>query len=46
MSAAGVTIIQGYHGEDQSIEKLKSEASKIGYPLMIKAIRGGGGKVI
>lgn len=30
MSAAGVPIIEGYHGEDQSDEKLKSEAAKIG----------------
>ncbi|XP_034239215.1 methylcrotonoyl-CoA carboxylase subunit alpha, mitochondrial [Thrips palmi] len=44
MDAAGVPVIQGYHGEDQSIERLMSEAQKIGYPLMIKAVRGGGGK--
>ncbi|XP_059171724.1 methylcrotonoyl-CoA carboxylase subunit alpha, mitochondrial-like [Physella acuta] len=44
MSAAGVPIIQGYHGEDQTLDKLKSEAAKIGYPVMIKAVRGGGGK--
>lgn len=45
MSAAGVPIIEGYHGEDQSASKLKQEAAKIGYPVMIKAVRGGGGKV-
>lgn len=45
MSAAGVPIINGYHGEDQSDEKLIEEAQKIGFPLMIKAVRGGGGKV-
>lgn len=44
MSAAGVPIIHGYHGEDQSEERLRHEAEKIGYPLMIKAVRGGGGK--
>ncbi|XP_071454517.1 methylcrotonoyl-CoA carboxylase subunit alpha, mitochondrial [Hetaerina americana] len=44
MSDAGVPVIQGYHGEDQSLEKLKGEADRIGYPVMIKAIRGGGGK--
>nr|XP_055074817.1 methylcrotonoyl-CoA carboxylase subunit alpha, mitochondrial [Misgurnus anguillicaudatus] len=44
MSAAGVPIIEGYHGEDQSDEKLKKEAARIGYPVMIKAVRGGGGK--
>uniref|UniRef100_A0A668TJJ4 Methylcrotonoyl-CoA carboxylase subunit alpha, mitochondrial n=1 Tax=Oreochromis aureus TaxID=47969 RepID=A0A668TJJ4_OREAU len=44
MSAAGVPIIGGYHGEDQSNEKLQAEAVRIGYPVMIKAVRGGGGK--
>ncbi|XP_055863272.1 methylcrotonoyl-CoA carboxylase subunit alpha, mitochondrial-like [Biomphalaria glabrata] len=44
MADAGVPIIQGYHGEDQSLEKLRQEAAKIGYPVMIKAVRGGGGK--
>lgn len=44
MSRAGVPIIEGYHGEDQSDAKLKTEAGRIGYPIMIKAVRGGGGK--
>lgn len=44
MAAAGVPIINGYHGDDQSDEKLRTEAAKIGFPLMIKAVRGGGGK--
>ncbi|XP_060553630.1 methylcrotonoyl-CoA carboxylase subunit alpha, mitochondrial-like [Ruditapes philippinarum] len=44
MSAAGVPIIEGYHGEDQSDSRLKQEAAAIGYPVMIKAVRGGGGK--
>ncbi|KAK3595753.1 hypothetical protein CHS0354_025382 [Potamilus streckersoni] len=44
MSAAGVPIIEGYHGEDQSYGRLKKEAARIGYPVMIKAVRGGGGK--
>uniref|UniRef100_A0AAR2KDP8 Methylcrotonoyl-CoA carboxylase subunit alpha, mitochondrial n=1 Tax=Pygocentrus nattereri TaxID=42514 RepID=A0AAR2KDP8_PYGNA len=44
MSAAGVPIIEGYHGEDQSDERLQAEAARIGYPVMIKAVRGGGGK--
>ncbi|XP_068628286.1 methylcrotonoyl-CoA carboxylase subunit alpha, mitochondrial [Battus philenor] len=44
MSNAGVPIVKGYHGEDQSVEKLQAEAHKIGFPLMIKAVRGGGGK--
>lgn len=45
MSAAGVPVIKGYHGEDQSMAKLKQEAECIGFPVMIKAVRGGGGKV-
>ena len=45
MSDAGVPVIEGYHGEDQSDSRLKEEAAKIGYPVMIKAVRGGGGKV-
>jgi len=44
MEKAGVPIIRGYHGEDQSLETLQSEAKKIGYPVMLKAVRGGGGK--
>ncbi|KAK6644540.1 hypothetical protein RUM43_000807 [Polyplax serrata] len=44
MIEAGVPTIRGYHGEDQSDEKLQSEAEKIGFPVMIKAVRGGGGK--
>uniref|UniRef100_A0A8D3CVE7 Methylcrotonoyl-CoA carboxylase subunit alpha mitochondrial n=1 Tax=Scophthalmus maximus TaxID=52904 RepID=A0A8D3CVE7_SCOMX len=44
MSAAGVPIIGGYHGEDQSDKRLQAEAAQIGYPVMIKAVRGGGGK--
>uniref|UniRef100_A0A8C6TS29 Methylcrotonoyl-CoA carboxylase 1 (alpha) n=1 Tax=Neogobius melanostomus TaxID=47308 RepID=A0A8C6TS29_9GOBI len=37
MSAAGVPIIGGYHGDDQSNKRLQAEAAKIGYPVMIKA---------
>lgn len=44
MAAAGVPIINGYHGDDQSNDILQKEAQKIGFPLMIKAVRGGGGK--
>lgn len=44
MLAAGVPCIGGYHGEDQSETVLAEEAKKIGFPLMIKAVRGGGGK--
>ncbi|XP_038671932.1 methylcrotonoyl-CoA carboxylase subunit alpha, mitochondrial isoform X1 [Scyliorhinus canicula] len=44
MSAAGVPVVEGYHGDKQSNQQLMEEASKIGYPVMIKAVRGGGGK--
>ncbi|KAL7645496.1 UNVERIFIED_CONTAM: hypothetical protein RMT77_003882 [Armadillidium vulgare] len=44
MSSAGVPVVGGYHGEEQSPEKLFEEAKKIGFPVMIKAVRGGGGK--
>lgn len=44
MSAANVPIIEGYHDTDQSEERLVKEAERIGYPVMIKAVRGGGGK--
>lgn len=44
MHDANVPVIFGYHGDDQSDEKLFAEAKKIGFPVMIKAVRGGGGK--
>ncbi|KAJ1674917.1 hypothetical protein EV182_002301, partial [Spiromyces aspiralis] len=44
MQKAGVPVIPGYHGGDQSPERLKTEAEKIGYPVLIKAVKGGGGK--
>ncbi|XKL62812.1 hypothetical protein PGB90_002645 [Kerria lacca] len=44
MCEAGVPIIPGYHDTDQSNLLLKHEAERIGYPLMIKAVHGGGGK--
>jgi len=44
MLAAGVPCTPGYHGDDQSYDTLKAEADKMGYPLMIKAVLGGGGK--
>ena len=43
---AGVPLIPGYFGADQSLVTLKTEAEKIGFPLMIKAVAGGGGKGI
>ncbi len=44
MDDAGVPTTPGYLGEDQSPETLASEAEKIGYPVLIKAVAGGGGK--
>ncbi len=44
MQAAGVPVVPGYTGEDQSPALLHAEADRIGYPLMIKAAHGGGGK--
>ncbi|RZJ92835.1 MAG: ATP-grasp domain-containing protein, partial [Brevundimonas sp.] len=42
--AAGVPVTPGYQGEDQSGETLAAEAAKTGYPVLIKAVAGGGGK--
>jgi 3-methylcrotonyl-CoA carboxylase alpha subunit len=44
MAAAGVPVVPGYTGADQDPELLQREADRIGYPLMIKAAHGGGGK--
>jgi len=44
MIKAGVPTTPGYLGEDQSVERLTAEAAKIGYPVLIKAVAGGGGK--
>ncbi|MDB4941272.1 MAG: Methylcrotonyl-CoA carboxylase biotin-containing subunit [Labilithrix sp.] len=44
MAKAGVPVTPGYHGTDQSPANLAAEAEKIGYPVIIKATGGGGGK--
>jgi 3-methylcrotonyl-CoA carboxylase alpha subunit len=44
MAAAGVPVTPGYLGENQDPAHLASEAAKIGYPVLIKAVAGGGGK--
>lgn len=44
MEAAGVPLIPGYHGDNQEAEFLKAQADAIGYPVLIKASAGGGGK--
>jgi 3-methylcrotonyl-CoA carboxylase alpha subunit len=44
MEQAGVPIVPGYHGELQSPEVIAAEAERVGYPLLVKASAGGGGK--
>jgi 3-methylcrotonyl-CoA carboxylase alpha subunit len=44
MIQAGVPCIPGYHGSNQDPEFLLEEAKKIGFPVLVKAVRGGGGK--
>jgi acetyl-CoA carboxylase biotin carboxylase subunit len=44
MQKAGVPVVPGYLGDDQSTDHLTAEAARIGYPVLIKAVAGGGGK--
>ena len=44
MTDAGVPVTPAYYGEDQDDERLFKEADRVGYPVMIKAVTGGGGK--
>jgi 3-methylcrotonyl-CoA carboxylase alpha subunit len=44
MAEAGVPVAPGYHGTEQSTERLTAEAVRVGFPLIIKASAGGGGK--
>ena len=44
MAAAGVPVVPGYHGRNQNADFLKRKAYEIGYPVLIKAVAGGGGK--
>ncbi|WP_287883989.1 MULTISPECIES: biotin carboxylase N-terminal domain-containing protein [Paracoccus] len=44
MAEAGVPVVPGYHGENQDAGHLAAQADKIGYPVLIKAVAGGGGK--
>jgi len=44
MIAAGVPTVPGYLGEDQSDERLTAEAEALGFPLLVKAVAGGGGR--
>lgn len=44
MARAGVPVVPGYHGERQEPKFLKEKAYELGYPVLIKAVAGGGGK--
>ena len=44
MEEAGVPLVPGYHGEAQDVEAFRAAAEKIGYPVLLKATAGGGGK--
>jgi 3-methylcrotonyl-CoA carboxylase alpha subunit len=44
METAGVPVVPGYHGAEQGIRVLEEAAAEIGYPVLIKAVAGGGGK--
>src|SRR5450830_1114684 len=44
MEKAKVPLVPGYHGDDQDVDLLRQEADRIGYPVLLKASAGGGGK--
>ena len=44
MTEAGLTVLPGYHGADQSLTTLREAAQQIGFPILIKGAAGGGGK--
>ena len=44
MEKAGVPLVPGYHGEGQDVDTFRAAAEKIGYPVLLKATAGGGGK--
>lgn len=44
METAGVPVVPGFHGSEQAEERLSAEAERIGYPVLLKASAGGGGK--
>jgi 3-methylcrotonyl-CoA carboxylase alpha subunit len=44
MARAGVPVVPGYHGDDQDPDRLAEEARQIGFPVLIKASAGGGGR--
>jgi geranyl-CoA carboxylase alpha subunit len=44
MAAAGIAVVPGYDGENQDLDRLVAEAARIGFPVMVKAAAGGGGR--
>src|SRR5260370_23007866 len=44
MEPSAVPVVPGYHGEDQDIPTLEAAADRIGYPVLVKASAGGGGR--
>src|SRR5690606_24166190 len=44
METAGVPLVPGYHGDNQDPDFLQEQADRIGYPVLLKASAGGGGK--
>lgn len=44
MTEAGVPMLTGYHGDDQAVSVLRDAAHKAGYPVLLKAVSGGGGR--
>ncbi len=44
MEAAGVPLVPGYHGDKQDLDTFREAAARIGYPVLLKAAAGGGGK--
>lgn len=44
MTAAGVPCVPGYHGSEQSVEALQGYAKEMGFPVLLKSVKGGGGK--
>ncbi|POS81313.1 methylcrotonoyl-CoA carboxylase subunit alpha [Diaporthe helianthi] len=44
MTAAGVPCVPGYHGTEQAVDALQAHAVQIGFPVLLKSVKGGGGK--
>ena len=44
MTAAGVPCVPGYHGAEQELDQLRARAREVGFPVLLKSVKGGGGK--